>query len=69
MKSYSEFWKYFNVHKEKQKKTAETSCKLHKGLIIHVSSNSEKSDVLVGKMNFVDLAGRRGFSPVNIFWL
>ncbi|XP_021892055.1 kinesin-like protein KIN-10C isoform X2 [Carica papaya] len=57
VKSYSEFWKYFNVHKEKQKKTAETSCKLHKGLIIHVSSNSEKSDVLVGKMNFVDLAG------------
>ncbi|KAA8533711.1 hypothetical protein F0562_031228 [Nyssa sinensis] len=62
VKSTSEFCKlYFgggSSHKSKQKMALELPRRSHKGLIIHISSCDENSNTkLVGKMNFVDLAG------------
>ncbi|KAF8413180.1 hypothetical protein HHK36_001156 [Tetracentron sinense] len=58
----AEFHKFYfhgcTSRKPAQKLTNDVSHRSHKGLIVHVSHNNKDSDThLVGKMNFVDLAG------------
>ena len=60
MKSISEFHKlYFNecsLHEAKM--PFELPRKSHKGVIVHILCNNESSNTkLLGKINFVDLAG------------
>ncbi|XVE58520.1 hypothetical protein DITRI_Ditri04bG0175900 [Diplodiscus trichospermus] len=59
VKSIQEFQKLYlygqNSHKQPQKIMAEN--RSHKGLIIHVFRGNELDALLLGKMNFVDLAG------------
>ncbi|XP_059462605.1 kinesin-like protein KIN-10C [Corylus avellana] len=62
IKSITEFHKLYlswcDSRKSVQKMANELPHKSHKGLIVHVLSPSENGDThLVGKMNFVDLAG------------
>lgn len=62
IKSSSEFRKlYFgrcNTNKSINKMANELPKRSHRGLIIHVTSLVENTDApLVGKLNFVDLAG------------
>ena len=62
VKSISEFHSLFfsgcNTRKPMQKVALEPPRRSHKGLMVNISSKDEQSNVkLVGKMNFVDLAG------------
>lgn len=62
VKSISEFQKLYvsglGLRKSAQTMATELPRRGHKGLIVHVLAPNEKSDtLLLGKMNFVDLAG------------
>ena len=62
MKSVTEFHKLLasmcGSRKSIEKIASELPCRSHRGLIIHLVSPSKNDDIcLVGKMNFVDLAG------------
>jgi len=70
IKSISEFHKLYLSwcvsHKSVQKIVNELPRRSHKGLIVHVLSPSENGDThLVGKMNFVDLAGFPNFQHLR----
>lgn len=70
IKSITEFHKLYlswcDSRKSVQKMANELPHKSHKGLIVHVFSPSENGDThLVGKMNFVDLAGFPNFQNLG----
>lgn len=66
IKSITEFHKLYlswcDSRKSVQKVANELPRRSHKGLIVHVLSPNENGDThLVGKMNFIDLAGFPNF--------
>lgn len=70
IRSVAEFNKlYFSGCSSGHKTTIELPRRSHRGLVVNVLSSAENSDAcLVGKMNFVDLAGFPTHSQLVLFF-